>query len=61
MGRLFGRRGSGRLWLLATHEVFVERRAVIGDEMMCGAGAGICREGGELDMGQEEERLGMGR
>ena len=61
MGRLFSRRGSGRLCLLATHEVFVERRAGIEDEMMCGAEARIGREWGELDMEHDQERLDMGR
>jgi hypothetical protein len=60
VGRLFGRRGSGRLWLLATHEVIAERRAGIDGVMMCGAKARICREGDELDMEHEQERLGMG-
>ena len=61
MGRLFGRRGSSRLCLLAAHEDFVERRAGIEDVIMCGTDVRIGRKGVKLDMAHEQDGLGMGR
>ena len=61
MCRLFGRRGSSRLYLLAAHEVFVERRARIEDVIMCGADARIGRKAAKLGIVHEQQRLGMGR
>jgi len=61
VGRLFGRRGSRRLCLLAAHEYFVERRAGIEDVITCGADVRMSRKGVELDIAHEQDRLSMGR